>query len=59
MAAVPGGGYVIAGDTTSTDGDVKGGHGKSDIWVFKIDEAGNIVWQRVIEEGAVRTGHFP
>jgi len=38
-------GYIFIGDTYSNDYDVSGNHGKSDIWVVKIDSTGNIEWQ--------------
>jgi len=45
------GGYIIAAETNSPDGDVVGGvHGSTndeDYWVFKIDSAGNLLWQKV------------
>jgi len=40
------GGYVVAGSSTSTDGDVTGNHGSSDYWVVKLDATGNLVWQK-------------
>jgi Putative binding domain, N-terminal len=40
------GGYVIAGETISIDGDVTGNHGSYDAWVVKIDGNGNKVWQK-------------
>lgn len=40
------GGYIIAGNTTSNDGDVSGNHGNSDAWVVKLNSAGNIQWQK-------------
>lgn len=30
------GSYIVIGVTTSNDGDVKGNHGKNDIWILKI-----------------------
>lgn len=42
------GGYIIAGNTTSNDGDVSGNHGNSDAWVVKLDNAGNIQWQKTL-----------
>ncbi len=45
------GGFMVFGDTQSTDGDVVGNHslaGNSDIWVFKVDSAGNLLWQQCI-----------
>lgn len=40
------GGYVIAGYTMSTDGDVSGQQGQGDAWVVKFDQSGTIEWQR-------------
>ncbi len=41
-------GYVVVGDTRSTDGEVSGNHGSRDIWVLKLDSAGNLEWQKAI-----------
>ncbi len=40
------GGYVIAGFSASTNGDVTGNHGGYDYWVVKTDSAGNLIWQK-------------
>jgi hypothetical protein len=40
------GGYVVAGISGSTDGDVTGNHGGDDCWIVKLDSSGNVVWQR-------------
>jgi len=40
------GGYVIAGETFSKNGDVIGNHGNADFWVVKLDALGNILWQK-------------
>jgi hypothetical protein len=42
----PDGGYILAGKSGSTDGDVTGNHGLHDIWVLKIDSVGTLEWQR-------------
>lgn len=41
-------GYIIVGTATSGDGDVIGNHGlgNGDVWVIRINEAGNIIWSR-------------
>jgi len=39
-------GFIIGGETSSNDGDVNNNHGKSDIWVIKIDSIGNLLWQK-------------
>ena len=43
-----GGGYIIAGYSTSVDGDVTGNHGKRDFWVVKITDAGDMEWQKTL-----------
>lgn len=40
------GGYVLAGETSSSDGDISANHGESDFWIVKIDDFGNIQWQK-------------
>jgi Secretion system C-terminal sorting domain len=40
------GGYMVAGETQSHDGDVTGHHGALDIWLIKLDADGNTVWER-------------
>ncbi len=46
----PDGGYIVIGETESNDGDVSGKHNPhgsySDIWVFKINASGNLLWQK-------------
>ena len=43
------GGYIVAGYSLSSDGDVTGHHGTtatSDLWIVKLNSAGNIRWQK-------------
>jgi hypothetical protein len=42
------GGYVVTGYTYSNDGDVIGNHGADDFWVVKLDNSGNIEWQKCL-----------
>ena len=43
------GGYIVAGMTTSNDGDLAGLlHGNYDAWLVKLNAAGETVWQRVL-----------
>ncbi len=42
----PDGGYAILGNTNSDDTLIPGDHGGGDLWLFKIDAAGNFLWQR-------------
>lgn len=39
------GGYLLAGTSSSTDGDILSHHGSSDYWVVKLDSLGEIQWQ--------------
>lgn len=39
-------GYLVAASTHSNDGDVTGKHMDEDIWIVKLDNTGNIVWQK-------------
>ena len=40
------GGYIVAGNSISADGDVTNNKGGSDYWVVKLDVSGNIQWQK-------------
>jgi hypothetical protein len=42
------GSFIVAGYTTSTNGDVTGNHGGYDYWVVKLDGAGNLQWQKCL-----------
>lgn len=49
IAQTTDGGYILAGWSSSVNGDVTGHHGSttySDYWVVKIDGAGNLQWQK-------------
>lgn len=50
------GGYVVAGQTVSNDGDVIGNHGGTDYWVVKLDSAGNLTWQKCLGGSGTDTG---
>lgn len=39
------GGFIIAGYTNSTNGDVGVSHGGMDMWIIRIDSAGKILWE--------------
>ena len=38
------GGYIVVGDTYSSNGMVSGSHGGNDVWVVKLSSDGNVVW---------------
>lgn len=40
------GGYIVAGESNSINGDVTGNHGNADYWIVKLDPSGNIQWQK-------------
>lgn len=40
------GGYVLAGESESTDGDASAGKGMSDVWIIKLNALGTIEWKR-------------
>jgi hypothetical protein len=40
------GGYFCAGNTSSNDEQVSGNHGAEDFWIIKIDNLGNLLWQK-------------
>jgi uncharacterized delta-60 repeat protein len=48
IQSTPDGGYIIAGYTLSTDGDVTGNHGNEDAWVVKISNSGSLQWQKTL-----------
>jgi hypothetical protein len=39
------GGFIVAGYSESSDGDVSGNHGFRDYWIIKTDADGNLLWQ--------------
>ncbi|MBV1888026.1 MAG: hypothetical protein KUG51_01930 [Urechidicola sp.] len=41
-------GYLLAGSSRSLDGDVDKNQGQNDVWVVKIDNSGNLKWQKTI-----------
>ena len=38
--------YVVVGHTFSTDKNVSANHGESDIWLIKISESGELLWEK-------------
>ncbi|MDC6366394.1 MULTISPECIES: hypothetical protein [Flavobacteriaceae] len=40
------GGFVLAGNSKSSDGDASGNHGENDLWVIKTDASGKLVYQQ-------------
>ncbi len=46
IAQTSDGNYVIAGTTTSSNGDVIGNDGGADYWIVKVNDLGEILWQK-------------
>ena len=42
------GGYIVAGNSWSVDGDVNGNNGSNDYWVVKQDASGSIQWEKTL-----------
>lgn len=42
------GGYVIAGSTSSTNGDITSSHGFGDVWIVKLSTTGTLLWQKTL-----------
>jgi hypothetical protein len=42
------GGFIVAGTTTGSGGDVTGSHGGVEIWIVKLDGNGNLQWQKCL-----------
>lgn len=40
------GNYIIAGATSSDDGDVATNHGSYDFWLVKLSPAGDLIWEK-------------
>ncbi|MEO6833993.1 MAG: T9SS type A sorting domain-containing protein [Chitinophagaceae bacterium] len=46
FSATQDGGYILAGDNTSTNGDCSSNYGGHDAWILKLDSLGNLQWQK-------------
>ena len=42
------GGYIVAGQTSSTNGDITVSHGSVDCWIVKLNATGVIQWQKTL-----------
>ena len=42
------GGYIVAGASNSTNGDVTGNQGSYDYWVIRLDASGTMLWERTL-----------
>jgi hypothetical protein len=46
------GGYIIAGQSSSNNGDVSGAHGGQDLWVMKTNGSGTKQWSKLFGSSA-------
>jgi hypothetical protein len=54
----PDGGYIVLGETNSTDGDVPAGYGGTkDIWLLKFGATGIVEWQKRIGGSGLDIGN--
>lgn len=42
------GGFLLSGSSRSQDGDVEINKGQNDVWLVKIDNSGNLEWQKTL-----------
>ena len=50
-------GYFILGTADSDDGDISYNHGGDDVWLIKIDNIGNLVWEKTFGGSVGDGGH--
>lgn len=50
-------GFIIAGSTRSSNGDVSGRHGSEDYWIVKLDSVGELQWQKCLGGTMVDEAH--
>ena len=46
IAQTSDGGYILAGETDSNNGDITGNHGGNDAWVLKLNNIGAVQWSK-------------
>ena len=57
ILAVPDGGYVIVGNTFSSDTQVTKNNGQSDVWLIKIDDNGQLLWEKSFGGSGFEAAH--
>jgi hypothetical protein len=48
LQLTPDGGYIVAGFTASSNGDVSGNYGNQDLWIVKLSNSGAMQWQKAL-----------
>ncbi|MEW7279067.1 hypothetical protein ABW636_10780 [Aquimarina sp. 2201CG1-2-11] len=56
IAAVGDGTYIIVGDARSADVNVSNAKGNADLWIIRIDDNGNMLWEKAIGGTQFDTG---
>ena len=51
------GGSILVGETNSFNHDVLGNHGRSDVWLVKLNSAAEIEWQKCFGGRLTDKGH--
>ena len=51
------GGYILTGNTFSSDGDISFHHGDRDVWVVKISTEGTLEWERSYGGSDIDSGY--
>ena len=51
------GGFLVGGESNSSDGDVSGNHGDFDYWVVKLSSLGEIEWQKSYGGSAIDSNY--
>lgn len=50
------GGFILTGNSISNDGDLTGNNGWTDLWVVRLDESGNLIWQKSLGSSGTDIG---
>ncbi|MEO8404276.1 MAG: BACON domain-containing carbohydrate-binding protein [Chitinophagaceae bacterium] len=58
IVAATDGGYIVAGSTKSTDGDIHANHGDADLWVLKLNANGDTLWTKTYGGSATEGNGF-
>ena len=51
------GGFAVVGFTLSNNGEVSGNHGATDFWALKLNNSGNIQWQKTLGGSSTDNAH--
>lgn len=51
-------GYILCGNTASTNGDITANHGMDDCWVVKLDSNGLLQWQKTYGGSSIERADY-